>query len=363
MKKQVLLTILLLLPLVAMADDSGKCGENLTWTYTESNHTLTISGTGEMTNFGYQNHAPWVSYRNNIIKVNIGEGVTSIGDYSFKNCSILPTISIPDGVTSIGGSAFYGCSSLTSITIPDGVTSIGGGAFHHCYSLTSILIPDGVTIIGENAFASCYNIKTIILPKNLSIIKKMAFFDCSNLESITIPASVEYIYQEAFANSSNLKEVTALPEEPPFLYANSFSNYDITLKVPESATNKYKSTEPWSNFKEIIALNGDQPETKKCSAPTISYNDGKIVFSCETEDVEYIYNVTIDGNKTGIGSEVKLTGVYKVCVYATKEGYENSETVTKEIEINGQNGSQDVNGDGIVDTQDVLEIYKYIQEH
>ena len=31
--------------LVVMADESGKCGTNLTWTYTEVTKTLTIEGT------------------------------------------------------------------------------------------------------------------------------------------------------------------------------------------------------------------------------------------------------------------------------------------------------------------------------
>ncbi|MDE7162639.1 MAG: leucine-rich repeat protein, partial [Clostridia bacterium] len=53
--------------------------------------------------------------------ITIADGVTSIGDRSFKECVKLTSVTIPDSVTSIGGSAFYGCSGLTSITIPDSV--------------------------------------------------------------------------------------------------------------------------------------------------------------------------------------------------------------------------------------------------
>ena len=64
--------------------------------------------------------------------------VTSIGDYAFRDCTGLTSITIPDSVTSIGYTAFYNCSGLTSVTIPDSVTSIGDFAFYDCTGLTSI---------------------------------------------------------------------------------------------------------------------------------------------------------------------------------------------------------------------------------
>ncbi len=112
MKKQVLFFIMLLLSVIAKADDSGQCGENLTWTYVEATRTLTISGYGEMNNYNpyYARYAPWSkNYQNE-----------------------LETVIIEDGVTSIGSYAFYGCSGLTSIEIPNSVTSIGNYAFRDC---------------------------------------------------------------------------------------------------------------------------------------------------------------------------------------------------------------------------------------
>ena len=75
MRKQFLFAILMLMPMMAMADDSGTCGDNLTWTYTEATKTLTISGTGDMRDY-VNSHAPWYSYRESILKVLIDEGVT-----------------------------------------------------------------------------------------------------------------------------------------------------------------------------------------------------------------------------------------------------------------------------------------------
>jgi hypothetical protein len=86
------------------------------------------------------------------VKVEIGDGVTSIGNKAFYNCSSLSLVTIPDSVEEIGWWAFYSCSSLTSISIPNNVTSIGDLAFSGCSSLSSITIPDGVTSIESNVF-------------------------------------------------------------------------------------------------------------------------------------------------------------------------------------------------------------------
>ena len=96
-----------------------------------------------------------------ITKYTIPESVTSIGHYTFSDCSSITSITIPNSVTSIGEWAFYGCRSLTSITIPNSVTKIGGWAFYGCSSLTSITIPESVTSIGESAFWGCTSLTSI----------------------------------------------------------------------------------------------------------------------------------------------------------------------------------------------------------
>ncbi len=77
----------------------------------------------------------------------IPEGITSIGDYAFSNCSSLESIIIPNSVTRIRSYTFDGCSSLESITIPNSVRIIGDGAFEGCSSLISVTIPEGVLCI------------------------------------------------------------------------------------------------------------------------------------------------------------------------------------------------------------------------
>ena len=138
---------------------SGTCGENLTWVL-DNTGLLTISGTGEMTDFSSSDQ-PWYDYRSSINEVVIEDGATSIGAKAFYSCDALTSVTIPDSVTSIDYYAFYKCISLTSITIPDSVTSIGNYAFYSCDALISFTISDSVKSIGDSAFCACDSLTSI----------------------------------------------------------------------------------------------------------------------------------------------------------------------------------------------------------
>ncbi|GEM_PF-1140152 len=134
MKVKLLFIFALLLTAVtgARADDSGSCGTNVSYSYVESTHTLTISGTGAMTDYDDPSERPWNSYVEEIETVIIEDGVTGIGNYAFLGCTGLTTVTIPASVKSIGDSAFNYCTGLTTITIGSGVTYIGFDAFFDC---------------------------------------------------------------------------------------------------------------------------------------------------------------------------------------------------------------------------------------
>ena len=106
-------------------------------------------------------------YCNMLQNVEIGSGVTSIGNYAFANCSSLSSITIPDRVTSIGNSAFYSCYSLSSITIPDGVTSIGSNAFQYCYGVAEYHLKPTTppTLSNTNVFNNIPSDCIIYVPK------------------------------------------------------------------------------------------------------------------------------------------------------------------------------------------------------
>ena len=90
--------------------------DGLTWTLYEDG-TLTISGTGAMKDYNINDTQSPVINHQNVKKVMIEDGVTSIGNYAFYDCSNLTSITIPDSVTSIGNGVLEACSSLKTISI------------------------------------------------------------------------------------------------------------------------------------------------------------------------------------------------------------------------------------------------------
>ncbi len=269
-----------------------------------------------------------------LTSVTIPNSVTSIGSSAFRDCSGLRSVTIPNSVTSIGESAFLCCSSLTSISIPNSVTSIGSGAFSRCSGLTSVTIPNSVTSILMNAFYGCSGLTSVTIPNSVTSIGSSAFNGCSGLTSVTIGSGVKILGYSTFANCSELKDVYCYAENVPKTQSDTFKDSYIeyaTLHVPEATISLYQATDPWKNFGKIVTLSGDTPdvpEVPQCATPTIFYGNKKLMFSCDTEGVEYVSEVKVADGKKYYDSSVTLDATYEISVYATKTGYENSEVAT-----------------------------------
>ena len=272
-----------LLPVSAFAATtaSGECGENLTWTL-DSNGTLTISGTGEMTGDA------WRNYRSSIKSVVINDGVTRIGGWVFDECDSLTSVTIPDSVKIIEKNAFEGCSNLknvyyngdieawlgidfkysssnpcyngsdlyfngklaTDIVIPSSVTSIRSWALFGCSSLKSVTIHDGVTDIPWPTFERCSNLESIIVDKGneeyCSVDGVLFSKDKTILQvypegkantTYVVPDGVEVIVLNAFSYSYNLTSVTipdGVTEISEWLFDHCINLTSVTL--PDSAT-------------------------------------------------------------------------------------------------------------------------------
>ena len=137
----------------------------------------------------------------------IPNSVESIGDYTFRNCTGLTSITIPDSVTSIGDNAFQSCIGLTSVTIGNTVTKIGECAFDSCTGLTSIIIPDSVMTIGNYAFFDCTGLTSVTIGNGVTSVGAYAFEGCTKLTSIIIPNRVTNIGQSAFYDCTGLTSV------------------------------------------------------------------------------------------------------------------------------------------------------------
>lgn len=173
--------------------ESGKCGDDLTYTITgddANGYTLTISGTGDMYDYTWDENAPWYDERKNVVKVVIEDGVTSIGNYSFYYYVKLKTIEIKSEINRIGDGAFYSCKNMNAVKLPESVTNIGYSAFDGCSSLEEIVIPDGIDSIGEYAFSNCWKLTLVTIPEGIARIYKSTFY-ASRLEVIRFTGSEE----------------------------------------------------------------------------------------------------------------------------------------------------------------------------
>lgn len=275
----VLCMVLSLVPVGASAAkvvDSGKYGDNLTWTLTDDG-VLTIDGTGAMQDSSYEGglYKNW----NDIQTVIINSGVTSIGKCAFSGLHLLKSISIADTVTSIGQYAFISCYNLTEIIIPKSVKKIDHFAFENCESLEKLTLQEGLTSIASSAFIGCNSLKSITIPSSVTSLGDFSdetyfnpFDSCSSLQEIkvsggnknyksiqgallnksgtdliccprgkigsyTIPDGVNTIRDMAFRGCENLTSVT-IPEGVSSIPYGTFTACSslTSLTIPNSVT-------------------------------------------------------------------------------------------------------------------------------
>lgn len=262
---------------------SGVCGNSLTWTFNDS--VLTISGTGEMTDFT-PSQTPFLALDYSILIVE--EGVTGIGDNAFSEQGAetpkLRYVSLPSSLRRIGDGAFFGCAGLERVTIPKNVENIGVGAFAFCTSLSGITVEQGnshycstsgvlfkgaptdwidfvkyelvlwpakcnpghlsilngadlqLRAISAYAYSGCRDLTSINIPTGVETIGAHAFSGCSNAVLIDVPYSVKSIGEAAFENCTALqyvsipKSVTHIPEDA-FSNCTSLARVDISKRL------------------------------------------------------------------------------------------------------------------------------------
>lgn len=194
------------LPVLA---ESGKCGNELSWSFSAG--TLVITGKGEMTNFTEPDMAPWYHLREEITRIVLPEGLTRIGNLAFFGCKNLKTAVIPEYVKRIGEYAFANCEKLEMLYLGVRVADIAYAAFSGCTSLSALRLPDGLERIGDQAFSRCDSLVTVTIPINVKYIGAQAFSYCENLVSVDIKAYISAIPEWMFYGCENLSTVSLSP--------------------------------------------------------------------------------------------------------------------------------------------------------
>ena len=302
-----------------------------------------------------------------ITELVIPEGVTSIDGYAFCKCTSLTTITIPEGVTSIGSYAFDGCIELSSITIPESVTSIGGRAFDGCSSLTTIVLPKSVEYIWGEAFAGCPELTDVYCYAEDVPRTEADAFDGSYIEYATlhVPASAMNSYKTTapWSEFGTIVELGASITRITLdrVSATLTEGNELTLTMTTTPDDADRNLISWSSSNPSVAtvdntgkVTAIAPGTAtitatandgcgasaqcevtvnelilgKCATPTINYEDGKVVFACDTEGAivksNFIENIAGSYNDM----EVAFIPTYTLTAYAIKEKYEDSDVAT-----------------------------------
>ncbi len=265
--------------ITAKAASSGTCGENLTWKLNSAG-TLTISGTGAMTDFFYPLTVPW--NKEKIKNAVIDEGVTGIGAYAFYDCRQLVAVSLPETLLQIGEDAFAYCVALSALSLPNGITAIAKEAFYNCSGLEEVDLPNTLESLGRAVFGSCAHIKSIRIPGSVSVVPAYCVTDCIGLETVIMENGVGTIEESAFCNSKSLK----------------------TISIPASVTNisldlTYDDDETFSSLERFI-VDENNPVYSNDETGALLKKDTLIAFPRGSAVTEY----TVPENVTEVNPYV-----------------------------------------------------------
>ena len=247
------LLLLAALPLAAQAASSGDCGsegDNVVWTL-DADGTLTLSGVGDMRDYSWDD-SPW-NQDAAVKALRVGEGVTSLGDYAFYNCTALAEITLPESLTAIGRYTFCGCESLTEAALPAAATEIGAGAFYGCAALTDVRLPQALSAVESYTFCGCAALSELALPEGLSSIGGSAFSGCAALSELALPQGLETIGGSAFYNCKSLSDVV-LPDRVASVGKRAFSGCAGLRGVAFGAGITSVSEEAFRNCKSLSSL-------------------------------------------------------------------------------------------------------------
>ncbi|MFC4674203.1 leucine-rich repeat protein [Dysgonomonas termitidis] len=319
----------------------GNALSNVDWSWTKVNtncsvttmltgSTLIIGGCGALHASDINKYA---DRKNEITKVIIENGVTSIGSSAFSGCTGLTTLTLGSGLTSIGSRAFYGCENLSSaLNIPAGVTSIGDYAFVNCKKIPSLVVPGSVASVGYDAFQNCVNMQTakieakiiegsafsgctglttLTLGSGLTSIGSSAFSGCTGLTTLTLGSGLTSIGSRAFSGCTKLGLMTVNATIPPTISSNTFSGVNTNIPVIVPSPNTYKAAQYWNLFTNFHELGWTPSDNADLSSLTVSQGTLSPGFNVNTTN--YTVSVanavsSIEISTTAAGSSATVTG-------------------------------------------------------
>ena len=149
---------------------------------------------------------------NDIVSIDLPQGMTYVGGYGIQGSSNIKKISFPDTITGFGMAVLADCTSLEECVFEhdenDNLTTLCPEFFDNCPKLKAISLPDCITTFGWNQnnldgtyFRGCTSLGAIHLPKKLQIMYgqtdgKSVFGNLSNAYFVNEPFTYDNIPQK-----------------------------------------------------------------------------------------------------------------------------------------------------------------------
>lgn len=217
-------------------------------------------------------------YQTALKKVEIGNAVVALNDYSFVACNGIASVTIPEGVTTIGSDVFRALAEIEHISFPIGIsktgtslfyaagiktvswpetmTNVGNSAMQQCNRLKHAIIPGKETSIGSSMFSSCGNLTSVDVQEGVISINGSAFSSSYSIASVKMPKSLESISSYAFYSCYGLGIVdfTACTSVPTLAATNAFSGIpaDCEIRVPAALYDEWIAATNWSTYADYI---------------------------------------------------------------------------------------------------------------
>lgn len=189
-----------MIPATARAEEvtSGMLDTRISWRFDPNSGILYIQGDGAMPDYDGADDAPWYTFKNQIVAVEIGDGISSVSPYAFHDYTGLTSVRLPNTLGHIGAYAFAGCSSLPYVDLPDWLSSMGQAAFADCSVLLDVVIPTSLGQIPADAFANCTSLVEITLPWSVWYVGEYAFGGCTGIREVIFTGHGPTIAANAF---------------------------------------------------------------------------------------------------------------------------------------------------------------------
>lgn len=195
---------------------------------------VTILGLTYLPSYYFYQYASYKNVFGYVSKVNLPEGLTSIGTTCFYRCSNLKTVKLPSTLKTISTQAFYLCTSLEDIELPSSLNTIENGVFSNCSALKTITIPSGVAVLNQNCFYECSSLEEIIFLGDVTKINSMVFNGCNKLAKMVF---------------KNVTNVVSLSSSITDTLIASGTGY---VYVPDTLVDSFKTSAGWKTYANQI---------------------------------------------------------------------------------------------------------------